>query len=573
MRDRIWAELYCSDELRKAAKFLISHNNLHEDLLSDALITVFEKRKDFIELHQNGRLKGYVFRTMYSMVKTRTPRENSQAWAKLDKWAQRYGLAEYNTDHDRTTIADEPGEVIDVLKSEVDYSTQLFGSASELSIKLMRKIEEYDSLKESRPDLWEAAQYTKLYYHFGSYQEVADQTGAKRENVWKYVQVFKKSLEEKRMKIAVVTREKEPQNGMELYRLFYPYFNGIHTTHKEQFEVQHISYQFLANQPQGALDSDVYVFSRLQHPELADKVLSEGKKFVLDIDDYWNVHAQHPLRNTENNKKYVSTITGLIPKAHLVTTTSDLLSERIHEELGVKSVVIKNTIPTSVVQFTGSKYPSSLVRFGWIGGTHHAPDIELMRDGLKRFHSDHSISGKYQICLGGYNVTDSDYKHHEDVLSSGYYCVRTDSDYKEYLSLNTPALDHIGYNKPYRRMWSKHVHVYGEMYREIDVALIPLLGGNLFNSCKSELKLIEAGMTGTAAIVSDVKPYAPHLVHEKNCLKISPQRQEWWSQMRRMIVDEELRKDVAANLSKYVRKNFNHEKETNKLAAALKKLG
>lgn len=606
-KDKIWVELYCSAELKSAAKYLINHGNLDEDLLSDALLKVFEKRKDFIELHRIGKLKGYVFQTMYSMVATRTHRENGAAYAKLDLWAQRYGMAEIkqsdcnqNEDPARDKIgirtayelwlSDSPNpEPVETTGDELEYSTKLFKSATEMGIKLMRKIEEYDGYKESKPELWEAAQYVKLYLNFGSYAEVARRTGATKDDVWRYVQKFRKSLNEKRMKISVVTKGREPASGMELYRLHYPYLQGLAVNHTADFEVKHITYEYLDNQPSGALESDVYVFSRPQpaakhmvtsdfslkvqiEEKIADKVLSEGKKLVVDCDDYWNLHSEHPLRNDPANGNYVSCITGMLKKAHMVTTTSDLLAERMKIELCVEAVVIKNTIPESAEQFKGEKYPSSLVRFGWMGGRFHGPDIKLMEDGLKKLYRDPNLSGKYQICLGGYNTVDNDAYEYEQSITSNLYCVRADNEYQEYLKLNTPAMDHLGYNKAYRRIWAKPVSTYGEGYRGINVALIPLLGGNLFNSCKSELKLIEAGMTGTAAIVSDVPPYSQHLQHEKNCLKVSPTSQNWYGNIRRLVVDEDLRMEVSVNLSKYVRKNFNHEKETNKLATALKKL-
>jgi hypothetical protein len=115
------------------------------------------------------------------------------------------------------------------------------------------------------------------------------------------------------------------------------------------------------------------------------------------------------------------------------------------------------------------------------------------------------------------------------------------------------------------------------MYRDLDVAIIPLTSisqngnKNIFNSCKSELKLVEAGTTNKAIIISNVEPYSQHLIHEENCLAVG-QSQNWYTHIRRLINDKELRKELADNLTTYVKIHFNHRGETLKLFNALKKL-
>ena len=431
--------------------------------------------------------------------------------------------------------------------------------------------DEIDQNKDRNRDLWEAAQFTKLYLKYGSFQKVATATGVAKRQVKQFVNKLKKLVSEvdERMRIAVVTKASEPETGMELYRLYYPYFHGIAKHHKEDFSVQHITYEYLDKSD--SLESDVYVFSRVQKREkpIAEKVINAGKKFVMDLDDYWKLNHTHPMRSDPQGVEYHATVTDMLTKAHMVTTTSDRLAERMKIEYNVTPVVIKNTIPEDAEQFKGEKYESGYVRFGWLGGTHHIEDLKLMRPGLRKVYGSPDLQGKYQFCLAGYNPN-YQYIEYEKTLTCDNYSIRVDTDYIEYLQMNTQALDHIGYNKPYRRIWSKPVTTYGQGYREFDVALVPL-EQSLFSSCKSELKLIEAGTTHTAAIVSDVPPYSDHLRHEENCLKVSS-RQDWYTQIRRMINDKELRLDITAGLHEYVNRNFNHRAETNKLATALKKL-
>lgn len=584
-RDKLWGELYFSKELQKAAKYLIPNGDLWQDLLSDALVKVL-CRDDFDQWYNPKiRLENYVFIAMRNM-----------AYSPEKEWLRNLGACETEMsvsingklrdakDRDAgervyfprefftSGLADGysgDGDEIEVTNSEVDYSLKIFGVATKSTVELMREIDRCDGLKETDRSRWEAAQYTKIYLERGSTRKAAEAIGVSHHTVWAGVKRFTSSLTNDKMKITVVTYEKEPKSGMELYRLHYPYFQGVSKT--EGFSVNQVSYSYIGSQPAPALESDVYVFSRLQFPEIADKVIEAGKKLVVDLDDYLKLHKEHPKHGTEENKRYVSNVTYALKKAHLVTTTTEQLAQRCREELDIDPVVIKNTIPEKEEQFSGEALPHSKVRFLYMGGVFHHHDILQMYEGFKKLYSDPHLKEKFQLCLAGFNPN-SEYVAYEKVFTVDYKGFPADSDYVDYLKMYTPALDHLSYYKPYRRIWARPVSQYGIGYREGDVCLIPLAGGIPFNECKSELKLIEAGMTGKAAIVSDVLPYSPHLFHEDNCLKVSPSRRDWFTQMRRMIVDKELREELAANLSGYVRKEFNHQKEVSKLTNALKKL-
>ena len=382
------------------------------------------------------------------------------------------------------------------------------------------------------------------------------------------------------MKVVVVTHDKEPVNGMELYRLHYPYFYGLSDNYIGEITIKRMTYGYILENTHEVLTDDVYVFSRLQSLEVAEKIITANKKLVIDIDDYWLVSLEHALRNTEENKEYVKIITKTLSMAHLVTCTTKILAERIKTELGIDAVVIKNTIPDAPTHFSGNKFKHTKVRFGWIGGVHHIEDIKLIKDSFAKLHSDISIKNKYQICLGGFNADKNNpfYFQYEKIMTDNYKpFINADKSYFNYLSLFVPQLEHIGFNKSYRRIWNKPITEYGQMYRDLDVAIIPLTSisqngnKNIFNSCKSELKLVEAGTTNKSIIISNVEPYSQHLIHEENCLAVG-QSQNWYTHIRRLINDKELRKELADNLTAYVKINFNHKDETLKLFNALKKL-
>jgi len=96
------------------------------------------------------------------------------------------------------------------------------------------------------------------------------------------------------------------------------------------------------------------------------------------------------------------------------------------------------------------------------------------------------------------------------------------------------------------------------------------LQDTLFSNCKSELKLIEAGMTGCAAIVSNVLPYSNYLTHD-NCYRVNTAN-DWHMAIRTLLNDKEYRQDLVDNLAEDVREHFNHEKEVEKLKTHINKL-
>jgi glycosyltransferase involved in cell wall biosynthesis len=76
---------------------------------------------------------------------------------------------------------------------------------------------------------------------------------------------------------------------------------------------------------------------------------------------------------------------------------------------------------------------------------------------------------------------------------------------KEYSDLTN------GKDQNYRRVWTKPITTYASNYNLFDVSLAPVKE-HIFNYCKSQLKVIEAGFHKKALIASDFGPYQIDLV-------------------------------------------------------------
>lgn len=293
-----------------------------------------------------------------------------------------------------------------------------------------------------------------------------------------------------------------------------------------------------------------------------------GCKVVFDIDDYWVLPPDHNLKWASQNMfrspggnlvhyksegrklTYVDAVPAWLRRVDYVTTTTDTFAEIIYE-FNPNVAVMPNCIDPMEPQFKDTQPTrSSLVRYGWIGGVHHKPDLEMLAPTFSGFANKRQESKGMQFVLGGYNPN-REYQYIEKILTGNYKLFSYDRVYIADLMAQQPD-GHRSLFKPYRRLWAAPVHQYASMYNEIDVALIPLRG-NKFSACKSELKLIEAGWFKKPVICSDVLPYNSIVKHNANGL-INGTRY-WREDMKRML-DKSMREDLGEALHDTVKKAF-----------------
>lgn len=338
-----------------------------------------------------------------------------------------------------------------------------------------------------------------------------------------------------------------------------------------------------------------YIDTTGRSKEIADMVKKAGCKLVVDIDDYWVLPSWHGLYKTYREHNAARHITESLELADLVTTTTEHFRQVIKREINHKNIeVLPNCIDTKHPQFTKRKIESGRLRFGWIGGVHHHRDIEAIENNFERFWSNKELVDKAQLCLGGFNInllsegniqelaakgldenilrngsfpevwsyllraganmTVPEYIQLEKIFTRNYKGLRYEEYYLQYLREFTKYAEHIGYDKPYRRIWGRDTFNYADLYNEIDVALIPLYVC-AFNRCKSELKLIEAGIMGKAVICSDVMPYS-HILTEDNSMRAYDNHTGFFSGMRKLLESKDLRDQIAGGLSETIARDF-----------------
>jgi len=90
---------------------------------------------------------------------------------------------------------------------------------------------------------------------------------------------------------------------------------------------------------------------------------------------------------------------------------------------------------------------------------------------------------------------------------------------------------------------------YHKLYNYFDVSLVPLSGSE-FAKCKSHLKMLEAGFSKCAMIVSNTQPYSPYITKD-NCIAIK-HPSEWAGAIKRLSENPNQVADLTESLYEYV---------------------
>ncbi len=167
----------------------------------------------------------------------------------------------------------------------------------------------------------------------------------------------------------------------------------------------------------------------------------------------------------------------------VVATTFDAYVPALNGEAPKTNIrIIPNAI--SVPTWQVERKPSEEVRFGYIGGNHHALDVR-----------------ESTINLEGYESYVADVDGYAEIMKAAY---------------KLPTMPPTHYHK---------------LYEFFDVSLVPLTTSE-FAKCKSHLKMLEAGFSKCALIVSNTQPYSPYITKE-NCIAIS-HPSEWAGAIKRL---------------------------------------
>jgi glycosyltransferase involved in cell wall biosynthesis len=311
----------------------------------------------------------------------------------------------------------------------------------------------------------------------------------------------------------------------------------------------------------------------------------EGIKVVMDIDDFWRVDHRHPNYETFKRNGYSKLRAELLKSADYVTTTTPIYQKTIKSLLGIKNVsVFPNAVNEKEPQFKPKPKDSDLVRFGWLGGSSHLHDLELIKSGISTITQQYK--GKTQFVLCGFDLRgnmkminrqtgqmserpikpmETVWFKYENIFTNDYRSVS--QDYKNHLHTFTQTEFPDELNQPYVRRWTMDINKYASNYNYFDVSLAPLVKSE-FNANKSQLKVIEAGFHKKAIIATEEDPYLIDLVSsverggginpKGNSLLVSTNKnhKQWGKHMKKLIENPNMIEDLGNKLYETVKDKY-----------------
>ena len=316
-------------------------------------------------------------------------------------------------------------------------------------------------------------------------------------------------------------------------------------------------------------------------PKIIKSLKSLGIVVIIDLDDYWLPTKEHPIHSLIVQHKIHEKIIANLKEASWVTTTTELFADEI-KKINKNVIVFPNAINPNENQFKEKTLDSKKIRVGWLGGSSHLHDIELLNGFVQKIGDEINQNIQYVICgfdLRG-TVTEINaqtkeerkrdirpdetvWVKYENIFTDNYNIIP--NDYKKFL-LEYKDKEYISQEElPYLRVWTKPVTSYATNYSKFDISLSPIKN-HIFNRMKSQLKVIEAGFYRKALIASSVGPYNIDLkhclkegqFHDGNALLVDENRNhsDWAKYIKKLVQNPNLIEDMGNRLYETVKVKY-----------------
>ena len=309
---------------------------------------------------------------------------------------------------------------------------------------------------------------------------------------------------------------------------------------------------------------------------LAKRLTKWGIPHIMDIDDYWLPTTDHPAHMIVKKNKIDEKIKANIRLAGHVTTTTTVFAEEILK-LNKSVHIYPNAIDHEEKQYIPTPTHSTKVRLGWLGGSSHIKDLEILSGVVGRLYS--ARKDQFQVVLCGYDLRgtmtvfdektkkesqrpitpkESVWYKYEQLMTDNYRIIN-DEEYKEELLSFKKKQISGDLNSNYRRVWTKPITTYASNYNNFDISVAPLKE-HIFNRVKSQLKVIEAGFHKKALVLQDYGPYTIDCINalerggtinkHGNALMVPKVKNHkmWFQHLKRLIDSPALVEDLGEKL-------------------------
>ncbi len=290
--------------------------------------------------------------------------------------------------------------------------------------------------------------------------------------------------------------------------------------------------------------ADIVVFHRPESAnmlDLAHNLKKLGKKIVFDNDDTYKDHDAVKLndyfdkeRVARGMKTVNSLVDAFIIEADLVTTTTEFLAEE-YRKLNSNVVVLPNCVDPFYFD-EPLRNESDIVRIGVMGSVITSSDLDTLIPIVRHYEKDKRVR---IVCFGlppnrkqnpiVESIYRDEYKFMDSVDVEWHAAVNADVYYEKINSL------------------------------KLDMMIIPR-EDNYFNRAKSNLKFLEASMFEIPVIAQGfadgLSPYQVNPEDSKHMVIVT-NNDDWITQIERMILDKEGRREMGKAAREYVIANYN----------------
>lgn len=258
-----------------------------------------------------------------------------------------------------------------------------------------------------------------------------------------------------------------------------------------------------------------FVFNRQPSagPSVLHAMKSSGVRIIADVDDLPELDTRHYLYDAFRQNGSTRAIVESLQLADVVTCTTTYLADHLSVRYSIPSsriVVVPNALPFDSGQFVRNQSESDTT-FVYAAGASHYRDSLLIP------------AGRADVTFAG------DAKSHPEWAKIRAY--------------------HEGSHFKPQRALSEYMSV----YEGHSCALAPLTS-NVFNACKSNLKVLEAGAAGIPILASAVLPYLNGL--DNGMVVYASSAEEWKTKIFQLSMSESMREDYGTQLAQHVRQEY-----------------
>lgn len=239
------------------------------------------------------------------------------------------------------------------------------------------------------------------------------------------------------------------------------------------------------------------------------KLAAPGVIIVQMVDDlFGEVPEKHPGHHFQTREGHQRMMQALTQSDRMIVTTQPL---RDHYKRYVSDVrIVPNALDKQWLSLCKTPQKRSRLRVGWVGAGQHHGDLEMIAEVVREL------------------------VHEVDWV---------------FMGMSTDAI------KPLLKEFHSFVSIadYPKKMSELDldIAIAPL-EDNIFNRCKSNLRLLEYGAMGWPVVCSDVYPFR---TDDPPVIRVTNKRSDWVDAIRSLF-DDETRKSYAVNLNRWFHEKY-----------------